>query len=362
MDVVQDQVTIRTIGLPLDVDDPDLRASVDISNAVQEELLGHALLNDSYAEAVRQWQPSRYHEAVRLLADVDGTPAGRAYLGLPLTEDLEKAYLAVVVRAEFRGQGIGTAMLRELERTARENGRTTLVPFATSPAADGPLLPAKTGFGGVAPDAPGTRFLVRHGFELEQAERISQLDLTADREAFERALHRAREASKPDYRVVSWRGRTPEEWIEDVAWMHSRMATDAPSGGIEIDEPVWDADRLRESEERSASDDRYLVTAAAQHIDSGKLVAYSVLSVPVAPGRIAWQEDTLVTREHRGRRLGTLVKAANLLELVAQAPSVPSVFTWNAEENRPMLDVNEALGFRAVGYEGLWQRIDSQGE
>jgi hypothetical protein len=42
--------------------------------------------------------------------------------------------------------------------------------------------------------------------------------------------------------------------------------------------------------------------------------------------------------------------------LLASFPHVEAVATWNAEENRPMLDVNEAMGFRPIGLEGGWQK------
>jgi hypothetical protein len=98
------------------------------------------------------------------------------------------------------------------------------------------------------------------------------------------------------------------------------------------------------------------LVAVAEHIESGRLVAFSELALPRDHPIEAWQWATLVLREHRGHRLGLAVKLANLDYLAATAPAVKLVITGNAQENAPMIAVNELLGFEVVATETFWQK------
>jgi hypothetical protein len=51
-----------------------------------------------------------------------------------------------------------------------------------------------------------------------------------------------------------------------------------------------------------------------------------------------------------------LLKVANLAHLESASPGHPSVTTFNAEENRHMLSVNEAVGFEPFAYESAWRK------
>ena len=67
---------------------------------------------------------------------------------------------------------------------------------------------------------------------------------------------------------------------------------------------------------------------------------------------------TVVTRKHRGHRLGLLVKIA-MLELLATAePQLERIATWNAQANEHMIAVNEALGYTILGQPATHFRLD----
>jgi len=230
-----------------------------------------------------------------------------------------------------------------------------LLSYAAVPEAAGPRLTPPTGAGSLPADSVPVRWLLGRGFRLEQVERGSRFPLPADADGLARHRAEAERAAGPEYAVRTWTGPAPERWHADLALLYMRMSTDAPSAGLEEAEDLWTAERVasREAVIPPAAD---RLTAVVEHLPSGELAGFTRLLVPHDVRRPAEQGATLVRREHRGHRLGMLLKIANLQLLEAERPGHPSVLTWNAEENRYMLDVNEAVGFEPIGYEGGWRK------
>ena len=352
------QFRIEELPIPTTADDPAYLATVDIQNQHRTHVLGAAAANNTAAEILPYLQDNTHEEKRIYLALVDDTVVGTALLAWQLIPDTRVTYFSLDVAPAFRTQGIGTALLAQVEADSRADGRPVLQVGAVHEAiAESEMLPAPTGFGAVPLADPGVRFLQHHGFQLEQVYRVSTVELPVAADVLATYEEQAWAKAGDDYRVVTWHGDTPEQWRADVAELVSRLATDAPTGNLEVEPEPWDAERVRQNDERRRKSGRLQFAAVVEHIPSGKLVAFNGVSVPLDdPTRPAHQGITLVLKEHRGHRLGMLVKVANMREVMANRPQIPFIITDNAEENRPMLDVNEAVGFKPVAYEGAWQK------
>ena len=102
---------------------------------------------------------------------------------------------------------------------------------------------------------------------------------------------------------------------------------------------------------------RIVVEAVAWHEESGEMAAFTHVSVPAETPWIAYQDDTLVAKAHRGHRLGYRVKAAVSLALPQAAPGVTVQRTWNDETNEHMLRINRELGYEREGTLVEWQKV-----
>ncbi|MBN9223490.1 MAG: histone acetyltransferase [Microbacterium sp. SCN 70-27] len=355
----QPEVEFRPLTAPASMDEPaadDFREFTRVRNAIYREIAGND--DDAYTpeELLPHYQPS--DEEIRHAWTVirDGHVIGRVGVDIPLEEGSKTAFWLVELLEAHWGLGIGSAGYALVEETAREYGRTVLQSWAQHPDQPGPRLEPPTGFGSI-PEDHMARFYLRHGYALEQIERESVLDLPASEATVARLLADA-EAASAGYRVVQWQLPTPAEYAEGFAWMKSRMSTDTPMGALEFDEETWDAERVALHDKRVLDGGRTMLVTAAQHIDSGELVAFNELVIGGDARAASHQEDTLVLREHRGHRLGMLVKCAGLTTWRREiAPDSPRVITYNAEENRPMLDINEAIGFTPKAYNGAWKKV-----
>ena len=274
----------------------------------------------------------------------------------PLVDNLSTAGVQVEVAPDARRRGYGTLLLAHAEQIAREAGRTVLHSWQ--------LLPHDE----AAPD-PTTAFAVRHGYTSALPSLRSDLDLADGPDGpdggpdvaralgvLDAEVGGLRDRLARDYRLVTWWNRCPDEHLVDRAHLMQRMSTDAPTGDLVAEEERWDGDRVREYEAAAEAMNRDTVETCALHVPSGRLVAFTQISVPRGDPAISYQWDTLVLREHRGLRLGMWIKAANLRAAVAQHPAIRRLTTFNAASNTPMLRVNFAMGYTPVCRETCFEK------
>lgn len=353
------EMTIAPLVVPisLDADDAaDFRAYGALGRQICDEMVGIADLAPAAEQMITAWRDTRDTLHTGFVAKRGGETVGMVTIDYAQEDGARAAELDLLVPAENWGQGIETALLDHAESAARRHGRSILQIWSLHRTTDAArsLVPG-TGWGRI-PAIPLTDLLEERGFRLEQVERNSELDLTADTRALDLSLQRAMKAAAGGYRLLTWDLPTPPEFRDGYAQVLSRLTTDAPSGDMEFDEEAWDAARVARRDARLTGAGQLVSVAAIEHVPSGAIVAYNELLIGADRTGITHQFGTLVASEHRGHRLGTWVKCANLLRWRERVPDSPRVSTFNAEENRPMLDINEAIGFVPVSYAGAWQK------
>ncbi|HEY8718180.1 N-acetyltransferase [Pengzhenrongella sp.] len=357
---------ILPVPVPSSLDDDDawaLHAVAALERATQEAAWGHHDLAYPAQANLVKLQDARYTRRVQLVAVPADRPRdvlGAAIMRLFQRSNTHLVEVDVLVRPDQVGRGVDDALLDAALDHARADGRRVAIlssEHTREPAPDDPgVLVAPTGSGRIQRTDPGATLAERFGFTLEQADRYSVLELPVAPERLAELRSSAAAVAGAEYRTVTWVDRCPEEWVEEFARLETRMTTDAPSAGLEIDEDPWDAARVRASEASIAQAGRDSLVTAVVHEPSHTLAGFTMVELPRATPEVVYQENTLVVREHRGKRLGMLVKAVNLEQLAARFPGARRVHTWNAEENSFMLNINVALGFRPVGVYAMWQK------
>jgi GNAT superfamily N-acetyltransferase len=317
--------------------DPEGVARFDAWTQVLVDVARHEQGDDHdawSAAELRGLEGSPTKKRVQVMALEEGRPVGGAWLIAPVLDNQHVAWVSVAVLPPHRRRGIGDLLARWVEEQARGLGRTTLqgeTDWVAGGAVD-----------------PHAGWVERNGFAPAQTVVRSDLEVGAGDLPVVSAAD--------GYRVETHVDEMPEADLEDRAVLARRMSTDVPLGDLVLHEEEWDAERVRGEDERTRSIGRRVVSSFARDLASGHLVGYTSIQVPRDAPELAFQEDTLVMREHRGHGLGLALKAANLEVLAREVPVVRRVRTWNAVENAHMIAVNTALGYRPSGYLREWQK------
>ncbi|WP_336629309.1 MULTISPECIES: GNAT family N-acetyltransferase [unclassified Microbacterium] len=260
----------------------------------------------------------------------EGVVVGSASLALTLKDNRHVAAVGVNVPPQHRRRGIGSALLAALEDEAGRAGRTTMRADIFWPAS----LPAD-GTG-----AANREFARRHGYDVALGDLQNRLDLPIADEAIAALVA---EAPAEGYRIRSWVGPVPEEFVAEWAALDASLDTEAPTGDLDIDAASADVQDFRADEALQAAQHRTSFGTIAIAPD-GRVAGYTQLVVSEDDGN-AYQWGTLVRREDRGHGIGLRIKLENLRALQQHSPQTPHVYTFNAESNAHMLAVNARLGF-----------------
>ena len=293
------------------------------------------LLHEQRSLALDGVGPDPDTACVHLVATVGGRAVGAARLELPRRDNLPLSEVTLAVAPAARRRGVGRALAAEVERLARAHDRTTLLGCCDE-------VPGQEGRSGARQAAQAL------GYEVVQVEVRRDLDVPLPAERVG-ALQRRCRPHAGEYTVRTWSDACPDDLVDDLAELHRQMSTDVPKDEMDWREEVWDAARLRRNEQLTLDMDRSWVGAAAVHVPTGRAVAFTCMGWPRSEPSRAYQWETLVSQPHRGHRLGMLVKLAGLQELAARSPRTRFISTWNAQENAPMIAVNDALGARTNG-------------
>jgi GNAT superfamily N-acetyltransferase len=324
-------------------DDEAMQAAYDITHAAYTAEDPDDPLSTA-PEVIAKARSRETSQALEFWLMHDGdTPVATYRLDLPLLDNLDLAELSLAVTPEHQHRGHGRALLgRALERIAR-HGRHQVICGVNEPIDGSPNRAMR-----FATAASATRSLgeMRRTLDLRALDRGRLAALRAEAESVAGA-----------YQLVSWTGPCPDELVDSYAALTARMSTDAPMGDLDIEPEQWDAARVREEDEVLSNQGRVAVVTAAREGDDGPLVAFTDIVTTRHDPPNAFQWNTLVLKEHRGHRLGALVKVANVERLLAEAPDALRVHTWNADENTYMIAINEAMGFVPAQRESAW-RLD----
>jgi len=325
--------------------------------AVSRASLTHVIGNDDYAltpgRLVANLLPSP-HRVNKIAAAVDsGEVLGYAGFETSLGDALELAEVDVVVHPAHRRAGLGSQLLAWAEAESKELGRTTLQAqaFARPPADGAQIVTAPTG-AAMPADSPGLAFATAHGFDFEQVEANSVLDVPVPQSQLDEW---AAQCPIDGYRLHTWGLPMPDEWVEEFARLRSDVPGETPNAGLDAWAETWSPERLRSRWHDWQVAGLDALTVAAEHVATGKLAAFTQLNLMDHPAA-AYQGYTYVEPGHRGHRLGLAVKTQALAALQNGWPRMRRIHTENATENAPMLAINQTMGFRLDCLSAVFQK------
>jgi len=267
-------------------------------------------------------------EQAFLARNDEGTAVGLLVVSQPTYDNTNQVWFDLAVHPDHRDGAVAAALIEYVEQLGRDTGRTTI------------------GYGGF--DLPEAIALAeKHGYVQKAIEVNRRQELTGLDWSIVQSLYDGAVAASTAYELVTLTGALPDDMLEGMIAVTSSI-NDAPKDDLDIEDDVYSTERLRAYEEAQRKSDHTIHRVIAREKATGALAGHTVIAVERERPHIGHQHDTAVSRDHRGHRLGALLKSAMLLNLRDAEPALAQVDTWNAESNDHMIAINEQLNYKIV--------------
>jgi GNAT superfamily N-acetyltransferase len=280
-----------------------------------------------YAETIEEWRHwdetwdhSKYFK-LRLVAEDFGRIVGYGQVNHTRWAFVPTKYrVDVSVLPEDRGRGHGTALYDELVAAVVDRGGKTLAVAAKESMTDGVRFLTKRGYREVKRDWESRLFV--NGFDFARFG-------TADERVAKQGMRIATLADEM---------QRDADALQKAFELNEECRMDVPS----VDPPT------RHTFEEFRRDDidapNALVDAFFIAIDrDGRYLGVSNLFRSLDDPKFIWQGLTGVRRDARGKGIAMALKLRTVRYAIDQG--IEHIKTWNDVHNRPMLSINEALGF-----------------
>ena len=232
----------------------------------------------------------------------------------------DKYHLDVMVDPDARRRGLGTALYEDLLRVARERKAIQLVAGVKESMTD------------------GVEFAAHRDFKEAKRDWESRLDVSAfDATAFAEAPRRAAAEGITITTLAAELARDPES-LHAVYDLDCDCGRDVPATDPFTPLPfeTWRKEVL---ESPNSTPDGFYIAVSRD----GRYLGLSNLWRSLEDPSFIWQGLTGVSREARGKGIAMALKLKTVE--YARANGIREIKTWNDQRNRPMLRINEAMGF-----------------
>ncbi len=257
----------------------------------------------------------------RFVAMLDSKPAGLAGIQHPSWDKMPERYSRVV--------GEAVQPLRTKERV------DALLAFSEELASRDGALRATTW--AWEWDAPRIGCLTERGYKEERRGRFWELDLVANRAKLEEMTRASRESMRRQGIRVLTVADDPDPEKYRKIWLVSEEASqDVPTTVPHVPTPFEVARKWFDSP--GISEDRMWIARVGDDI-----VGISALSYPPVRGVVA-TDWTGTARSIRGKGVARALKCETVMQAIALG--VDRVRTDNDSKNKPILHINDSMGYR----------------